>query len=85
MVDGKKRVLADALLLKTHPRARQLGRPTPGLFGRISRVWDTIRGKIRVKTEYVHTFTREKLSYSNDYGMQISQVQSLRRALVLLV
>ena len=36
----RKRVLAKAAPLKTLPRARQVGCPTPGLFGRISRVWD---------------------------------------------
>ena len=46
---------SEAVPLKTHPRGRQLGRPTPGRFGRISRVRDTTQGKIRVKTEHVHT------------------------------
>ena len=82
--NGKMKALARPLFFKPI-LGRQLNHPSPGLFGRISRVWDTIRGKIRVKTEYALDQRKKILNYSNGYGMQISQVQSLRRALVLLV
>lgn len=54
----RKRVLAKAALLKTLSRARQLGCPTPGLFGRISRV----RGKTgsRPNTFTFHSFSSGK-------------------------